>query len=214
MGGIIAALPLKWRIIAAFGAAFLLASVFAAGAWKGYAFGFDVAKARGDAVLHKERSDRAEEKAAYAQAIATAEREARERYERAEKHAASMEQEFKAAAKRHAVERAALTKRIADVSNQAASTCAGLPLEWVREFVFALTGSAGGTHHAGGVVSSGAGGTVSGSVSGVLYGSALTTPADMLAFARDYGGMCQRYARQVSGWQARHAAEVAARAAQ
>lgn len=49
-----------------------------------------------------------------------------------------------------------------------------------------------------------ASGAVSASLPRLSSGSSLTSPADILAHARDYGGQCRRYARQAAGWQDTH----------
>ena len=202
MKELLSLIPLPWKLAGFAVLVFCIGGAGIFGAWKGYGFGYEKAKALGDAALAREQADREQENTARALAVAEAERLAREKLKNASLRANDLERQLLAAETAYAKERAALTRRINNAAQAAASTCTGLPAEWVREYNAALgAGSVSVSGYAGIPLVAGKAGTVSGAVSGVSHGQSLVTPADILAHARDYGAMCQRLSRQVNGWQ-------------
>lgn len=205
MKELLSIIPLPWKLAGIAVLVFCIGGAGLFGAWKGYGFGYEKAQALGNAALAREQADREQENIARALAVAEAERFAREKLESAASRADELERRLVSAETAHARERAALTRRIDHAAQAAASTCSGLPAEWVREYNAALgAGDIAMPGYAGIPLIAGKDGTASGAVSGVSRGQSLTvlvSPADILAHARDYGAMCQRYARQVNGWQ-------------
>lgn len=183
----------------------LLAIVLAvcAGVWAGYSRGFKAADNAGRAALFAERLDRAEEAVQRALQVARLEAEARARVEEADARNTELENKYLAAERDFAAKRAALTRRINEVSARARSDCRGLSAEWVREYNLALAGTDGGPlpENAGGPLPGDSAGRLPAALPRLSPGSSLTDPADILAHARDYGGQCRRYAGQVRGWQ-------------
>lgn len=203
VNNILSLIPLSWRIAAVSILLLSLGLVFAGGAWLGYAEGYTAATAKGEAALAAEKQDRASEDTARALAVAKAEKEAREKVEAATGRANELETQLGAAKAQHAKDRAILTRRIDYVSQLAASTCAGLPAEWVHDYNAALFG-AGDIPlpgNAGSVVFADPLGRKQASVSWLSQGQPLVSPADLLAQARDYGAECQDAKRKVAGWQ-------------
>lgn len=202
MGDLMSLIPWPWRIAIGLAALILIGGAAVSGGVAGYRHGHSVAETAGKATLAAERAEREKENAARALAEARAERENRKKQDDALARAGQLEKDMLAAGEAYARERAQLTRRIDDVAKAAAADCIGLSAAWVREFNAALGASGGpGTGNAGPGVSPAAGGTVPGAVSGVSQGQPLSGPDDILAHARDYGGLCRRYARQVEGWQ-------------
>lgn len=171
-------------------------------AFLGYGHGFSVAKAKGAAALEAERADREREESKRALAVAGAEKTAREKLENAMHHAQDLEQRLLQAESAHAKERAEFNRRISNVAKIADATCTSLPVEWVREYNAALgTSDSPVPINACSAPVDGRSGSLLPPVSGLLPGQSLTSPADILAHARDYGTQCQRLKRQVLGWQ-------------
>lgn len=199
MSDILSLIPKSWLVSA--GAALLLVIVIVGGAcaWQGYEAGFDKARAEGAASLAAERRDRAEENAARALAVADAERAARVKLEQAVARSTLLDRELRATRDQLAAERKRFNQRIANAAQAAAATCTGLPAEWVRLYNDEL-GSGGEPPDASGLpsLSVGASGASPGAVSRVSPDASLTTPADILAHARDYGGYCRDMKAQLN----------------
>ena len=150
--------------------------IYGAGVWRG----LDVVTEEYEARIAAMNAARAEEERARAEAVAAAEKNARE--------LAAKNAELDA-------ERASVNRRIRDVSEKARRDCAGLSREWVRLYNEALglagsyysaepEGSApGGAHDAPGSA---------GTAHAGVRQDALATPEDVLAHVRDYGGYCRK----------------------
>lgn len=202
MASLISLIPVPWRITGAVVLVLGLGLAAAGGAWWGYGKGYETAKAKGDAALSAEKADRERENTERALAVASAERSARLKLEEAQQQVAALESQLVAAELGYAKERAAFNRRINDVSQNAANHCVGLPADWVQAYNDGIYG-AGSDALPGyariplAVGSAGAGQPVG---SGVSRNEPLTSPADILAHARDLGQQYRRLYRQVNGW--------------
>ena len=190
----------------------LLACLVAAGF--GYRCGVRAEGARGAATAANLKTALAEAHALYAateraraEAVAEAERKARRQLEEESARAAALASELAETQTRLAAERRTFNRRIALVSENARTSCAGLPADWVRLYNEALGLVVPGT-----ASSAFAGGTSAGtaaasastvaSASGVrpdagFHPDALTGPEDLIAHARDYGGYCRSLRAQL-----------------
>lgn len=136
----------------------------------------------------------AEEEKARAEAVATAEKNARERLAAETVRGEKLARELAAKTAELDAERASINKRIRDVSEKARRDCAGLSLEWVRLYNEAL--GLGSGHSAGSEGSAPGGahdapGSAGAARAGVRQ-DALATPEDVLAHVRDFGGYCRK----------------------
>ena len=132
---------------------------------------------------------------ARADAVAAAERAAREKLEKETARVAALSAELSDARQKLAKERQGFDARLQKVAVAARHNCAGLSRDWVRLYNEALgladsgdsagnEGSApGGTHDAPGSA---------GSAGARVQPDALATPEDVLAHIRDYGLYCRR----------------------
>lgn len=164
-------------------------------AWWGYAAGARHVSNRYEAELASIHAVHAEQERARAEAVAVAERNARERLAAATARGETLARELAAKTAELDAERATINKRIRDVSEKARRHCAGLSLEWVCLYNEALgladsgpsAGSEGpapgGAHDAPGPARAARAG---------VREDALATPEDVLAHVRDYGGYCRR----------------------
>ena len=137
----------------------------------------------------------AEQERARAEAVAAAEKNARERLAAETARGEKLARELTAKNAELDAERASVNRRIRDVSEAARRDCAGLSLEWVRLYNEALglagfgdsagnEGSApGGAHDAPGSA---------GAARAGVQPDALATPEDVLAHVRDYGLYCRK----------------------
>lgn len=202
VNSLLALIPWPWRIAGI--AALLLVVGMAAGAgvWRGYQKGYAAAKIKGEAALAEEKRDRAEENAARALAVARAEEKARRDLESAVKASAAIEANLLNVTATLAAERNTVNKRIADAAKAAAATCSGLPADWVRAYNDALLGpdSSAGSQKADSAGAQGPARSSAGTVPRLPQGQSLTSPADILAHARDYGNWCRRNTAQLNGW--------------
>ena len=179
------------RAVALIGAALLVAGI-----WIDHLYNeLDLQKAHYEtriAVLAEEVSQKDK---ARADAVAAAERAAREKLEKETARVAALSAELSDARQKLAKERQTFDARLQKVALAARRDCAGLSAGWVRLYNEALgladsgdsagnEGSApGGTHDAPG--SAGAAGAR-------VQPDALATPEDVLAHVRDYGLYCRR----------------------
>ena len=137
----------------------------------------------------------AEQERARAEAVAAAEKNARERLAAETARGEKLARELAAKNAELDAERASVNRRIRDVSEAARRDCAGLSAGWVRLYNEALgladsgdsagrEGSApGGAHDAPGSA---------GAARAGVQPDALATPEDVLAHIRDYGLYCRR----------------------
>jgi hypothetical protein len=180
----------------ALGAGVLLLTVLLCGlaAWKGYRAGFD----RADA---DRRAEVAEIHAHHAEALADAERIARERLEAETARAAVIEHEYLAATQTIAAQRRAITReRIRHASLDVAAVggaCAFGP-DWVRLYNEALGCDRGYAVSAAAPGPADQAGAAGAADADVLRGGARVTPADILAHARGYGARCRALEAQLN----------------
>ena len=164
--------------------------IYGAGVWRG----LDVVTEEYEAKIAAMNATRAEAERARAEAVAAAEKNARERLAAETARGEKLARELAAKTAELDAERASVNRRIRDVSEKARRDCAGLSLEWVRLYNEALGFGAG---HSAGNEGSAPGGThdAPGSAGAARAGvqpDALATPEDVLAHIRDYGLYCRR----------------------
>ena len=157
--------------------------IYGAGVWRGL-----------DVVTEEYEAKIAAMNATRAEAVAAAEKNARERLAAETARGEKLARELAAKTAELDAERASVNRRIRDVSEKARRDCAGLSLEWVRLYNEALGFGAG---HSAGNEGSAPGGThdAPGSAGAARAGvqpDALATPEDVLAHIRDYGLYCRR----------------------
>lgn len=137
----------------------------------------------------------AEQERARAEAVAAAERNARERLAAETARGDKLARDLAAMLSKIDAERASFNRRIRDVSENARRDCAGLSLEWVRLYNEAL-GLAGTGLDAGNKnPAPGGAGDIAASPGAARAGvqpDILATPKDVLAHVRDYGGYCRK----------------------
>lgn len=141
--------------------------------------------------------DTAEQERGRAEAVAAAEKSARERLAAATERGDKLAAELANTTRALDAARVDLNRRIRHVSETARRDCPGLPAEWVRLYNEALGLAETGPDHSAGGGSSGSGGAADASGSAGAAGAgiqpdALTTPEDVLAHIRDYGHYCRR----------------------
>ena len=165
--------------------------IYGAGVWRG----LDVVTEEYEAKIAAMNATRAEEERARAEAVAAAEKNARERLAAETARGEKFARELAVKTAELDAERASVNRRIRDVSEAARRDCAGLSAGWVRLYNEALgladsgdsagnEGSApGGTHDAPGSA---------GAARAGVQPDALATPEDVLAHVRDYGLYCRR----------------------
>lgn len=161
----------------------------------GYTRGEHVTSLEYEARLASIHAVHAEQERARAEAVAVAERNARERLAAATARGETLARELAAKTAELDAERASVNRRIRDVSEAARRHCAGLSLEWVRLYNEAL-GLAGSGHQAGneGPAPGGAHDAPASAraARAGVQPDALATPEDVLAHVRDYGGYCRK----------------------
>ena len=165
--------------------------IYGAGVWRG----LDVVTEEYEAKIAAMNATRAEEERARAEAVAAAEKNARERLAAETARGEKFARELAVKTAELDAERASINKRIRDVSEKARRDCAGLSREWVRLYNEAL-GLAGSYYSAGNEGSAPGGahdapGSAGAARAGVQP-DALATPEDVLAHIRDYGLYCRR----------------------
>ena len=165
--------------------------IYGAGVWRG----LDVVTEEYEAKIAAMNATRAEEERARAEAVAAAEKNARERLAAETARGEKFARELAAKTAELDAERASVNRRIRDVSEKARRDCAGLSLEWVRLYNEAL-GLAGSYHSAGNEGSAPGGAYDAPGSAGTAHAGvrqdALATPEDVLAHVRDFGGYCRK----------------------
>lgn len=165
--------------------------IYGAGVWRG----LDVVTEEYEAKIATMNATHAEQERARAEAVAAAEKNARERLAAETARGEKFARELAVKTAELDAERASVNRRIRDVSEAARRDCAGLSAGWVRLYNEALglaTGAGGGsgsqdTDPAGTAQNAGQTGPARAGV----RGDALATPEDVLAHVRDYGGYCR-----------------------
>lgn len=137
----------------------------------------------------------AEQERARAEAVAAAEKNARERLVAETARGEKFARELAVKTAELDAERASVNRRIRDVSEKARRDCTGLSLEWVRLYNEAL-GLAGSYYSAGNEGSApGCADDAPGSAGAArarVQPDTLATPEDVLAHVRDFGGYCRK----------------------
>ena len=161
----------------------------------GYARGDYVTSRVYEARVASINAAHAEQERARAEAVAAAEKNARERLAAETARGEKFARELAVKTAELDAERASVNRRIRDVSEAARRDCAGLSAGWVRLYNEALgladsgdsagnQGSApGGAHDAPGSA---------GTAHAGVRQDALATPEDVLAHIRDFGGYCRK----------------------
>lgn len=161
----------------------------------GYLHGRDTAEQESNARIAALQAAWAEQERSRAEAVAAAEKSARERLAAATERGDRLAAELTNTARALDAARADLNRRIRHVSETARRDCAGLPAEWVRLYNEALGLAGSGRIPGGEVQGPGRAADASGSAGTAFSGiqpDALTTPEDVLAHVRDYGQYCRR----------------------
>lgn len=179
------------RAVALIGAALLVA-----GGWIVHLYGkLELQEARYETRIANLAQEVSEKEKARADAVAAAERAARERLEKETARVAALSAELSDARKKLAKERQTFDARLQKVALAARRDCAGLSSDWVRLYneAFGLAAGAGGGP---GSQDADPAGTAAppgqtGPAGTGIRGDALATPEDVLAHARDYGGYCR-----------------------
>ena len=165
--------------------------IYGAGVWRG----LDVVTEEYEARIATINAAHAEQERTRAEAVAAAEKNARERLAAETARGEKFARELAVKTAELDAERASVNRRIRDVSEAARRDCAGLSAGWVRLYNEALgladsgdsagrEGSApGGAHDAPGSA---------GAARAGVQPDALATPEDVLAHIRDYGLYCRR----------------------
>lgn len=163
----------------------------------GYVHGRDTAEQEGKARIAALQTAWAEQERSRAEAVAAAEKSARERLAAATERGDRLAAELTKTTRALDTARADLNRRIRDVSETARRACPGLPAEWVRLYneALGLAGADAG-HGAGsekpGSVNAADTASAAGAAGTGIQPDALTTPEDVLAHIRDYGLYCRR----------------------
>lgn len=186
------------RVVALIGAALLMS-----GGWIAHLYGkLELQEARYEARIATLAQEVSEKEKARAEAVATAEWAARERLEKETARVASLSAELSDARKKLAKERQNVDVRLQKVALAARRDCAGLSRDWVRLYNEAL-GLAAGADSGPGSQDTDSAGTgeapgQAGPADAGVRGDALTTPEDVLAHVRDYGGYCRGLEAQLA----------------
>ncbi|WP_029436513.1 hypothetical protein [Bilophila wadsworthia] len=178
------------RVFALIGAALLVAS-----GWIVHLYGkLELQEARYEARIAVLAEEVSQKDKARADAVAAAERAAREKLEKETARVAALSAELSDARKKLAKERQTFDARLQKVAVAARHNCAGLSRDWVRLYneALGLAGSGGGP----GSQDADPAGTAAppgqtGPAGTGVRGDALATPEDVLAHVRDYGGYCR-----------------------
>ena len=179
------------RAVALIGAALLVA-----GGWIVHLYGkLELQEARYETRIANLAQEVSEKEKARADAVAAAERDAREKLEKETARVAALSAELSGARQKLAKERQTFDARLQKVALAARRDCAGLSRDWVRLYNEALGLAAGAGGGPGGEGADPAGTAETPGQTGPagtgIRGDALATPEDVLAHARDYGGYCR-----------------------
>lgn len=179
------------RAVALIGAALLVA-----GGWIVHLYGkLELQEARYETRIANLAQEVSEKEKARADAVAAAERDAREKLEKETARVAALSAELSGARQKLAKERQTFDARLQKVAVAARHNCAGLSRDWVRLYNEALGLAAGAGGGPGGEGADPAGTAETPGQTGPagtgIRGDALATPEDVLAHARDYGGYCR-----------------------
>lgn len=179
------------RAVALIGAALLVA-----GGWIVHLYGkLELQEARYETRIANLAQEVSEKEKARADAVAAAERDAREKLEKETARVAALSAELSGARQKLAKERQTFDARLQKVAVAAHHNCAGLSRDWVRLYNEALGLAAGAGGGPGGEGADPAGTAdppgQTGPAGTGIRGDALATPEDVLAHARDYGGYCR-----------------------
>ena len=163
----------------------------------GYLHGRDTAEQEGNARIAALQAAWAEQERSRAEAVAAAEKSARERLAAAAERGDRLAAELTNAARELDAARADLNRRMRRVSETARRDCPGLSAGWVRLYNEALGLAGPDAGHGAGSEVQGSGRTAdasgpAGAAGAGLQPDALTTPEDVLAHIRDYGQYCRR----------------------
>ena len=165
--------------------------IYGAGVWRG----LDVVTEEYEARIATINAAHAEQERTRAEAVAAAEKNARERLAAETARGEKFARELAVKTAELDAERASINKRIRDVSEKARRDCAGLSREWVRLYNEAL-GLAGSYYSAGNEGSAPGGAHDApgppGAAGARVQPDALATPEDVLAHVRDFGGYCRK----------------------
>lgn len=163
--------------------------IYGAGVWRG----LDVVTEEYEARIATMNATHAEQERARAEAVAAAEKNARERLAAETARGEKFARELAVKTAELDAERASVNRRIRDVSEKARRDCAGLPLEWVRLYNEALYGSGHSAGNQGSAPGATDGAAASaGAARAGVQPDALATPEDVLAHVRDYGVYCRK----------------------
>lgn len=179
------------RVVALIGAALLMS-----GGWIAHLYGkLELQEARYEARIAVLAEEVSQKDKARAEAVAEAERAAREKLEKETARVASLSAELSDARKKLAKERQNFDVRLQKVAFAARRDCAGLSRDWVCLYNEAL-GLAAGADNGPGSENADPAGTAqnagqAGPARAGVRGDALTTPEDVLTHVRDYGGYCR-----------------------
>lgn len=185
------------RAVALIGTALLMS-----GGWIAHLYGkLELEEARYEARIAVLAEEVSQKDKARAEAVAEAERAAREKLEKETARMAVLSAELFDARQKLAKERQTFDARLKKVALAARRDCAGLSSDWVRLYneALGLAGSGGGpgsknADPAGVAEASGQTGPARAGV----RGDALATPEDVLAHVRDYGGYCRGLESQLA----------------
>ena len=163
--------------------------IYGAGVWRG----LDVVTEEYEAKIATMNATHAEQERARAEAVAAAEKNARERLAAETARGEKFARELALKTAELDAERASVNRRIRDVSEAARRDCAGLSAGWVRLYNEALGladsgDSAGNQGSAGAYDAPGSAGAAGARV----QPDTLATPEDVLAHVRDFGGYCRK----------------------
>ena len=161
----------------------------------GYERGADDARQECETRIAVMEKDRVRQEQARAEAMAAAEKSARERLAAATARGDRLALEVAQKTKELDAERASVNRRLVHVAETARRDCAGLTADWVRLYNEAL-GLAGAGHNAGsgrtGSVNTADTAGAAGAAGTGIRPDALATPEDVLAHVRDYGQYCRK----------------------
>ena len=165
--------------------------IYGAGVWRG----LDVVTEEYEAKIATMNATHAEQERARAEAVAAAEKNARERLAAETARGEKFARELAVKTAELDAERASVNRRIRDVSEAARRDCAGLSAGWVRLYNEALGladsgDSAGNQGSAPGGADDAPGSA--GAAGARVQPDTLATPEDVLAHIRDFGGYCRK----------------------